>query len=379
MHFKDVLSDIEKLVGKQLQSINPKTPPIYITKIDHDSKKYFISSNPNEEGNTRFFWELEDIWSELARKGFCSVDQALFGSGSSRNQPETIFAHLPYIQHFRLKARKHIFLRGTPVHELGTLSELTGDELSQVLAKIDNYLNLSYLEISEKQSEIISRLTSTLKKAQRQFVNDVTREMKVILDSFVELERIVSDAVVTINGELIELAPIKSTNNLRLPVVSVEEYIEDETFTGIENETKELGSEDNWHYDASVSKATPLPDERVSGGLRIRHMTPVLTLIFDRLSFDEIELQPDFQREDRIWKLERKSKLIESILMGLPLPAFYFAEKIDGDWIVVDGLQRITTVFDFMRDRFPLDKLESIDSNYNGMYFSDLSRLDKRK
>ncbi|ELD1798669.1 DUF262 domain-containing protein [Vibrio fluvialis] len=379
MHFNDVLSDIEKLVGRQLQSINPKTPPIYITKIDHESKKYFISSNPNKEGNARFFWELEDIWSELARKGFCSVDQALFGSGSSRNQPETIFAHLPYIQHFRLKARKHIFLRGASVHELGTLSELTGDELSQVLAKIDNYLNLSCLEISEKQSEIISKLTSILKKAQRQSVDDVTREVKVIFDSLVELERTVSNAVVTINSELIQLAPIKSVSNLRLPTVSVEEYIEDETFTGIENEPKELVVLDNWHHDSSNTKVSVLPEDRFSGGLRIRHMTPVLSLIFDRLSFEEIELQPDFQREDRIWKPGRKSKLIESILMGLPLPAFYFAEKIDGDWIVVDGLQRITTVFDFMRDDFSLDNLESIAPSYNGLFFSDLSRLDKRK
>ncbi|MEF1306203.1 DUF262 domain-containing protein, partial [Vibrio owensii] len=97
------------------------------------------------------------------------------------------------------------------------------------------------------------------------------------------------------------------------------------------------------------------------------------------LSFQEIELQPDFQRKDRIWSAEKRSKLIESILMGLPLPAFYFAEKKDGDWIVVDGLQRITTVFDFMKDGFCLDKLESLDDSYNGKLFSELSRLDKRK
>lgn len=55
MHFKDVLSDIEQLVGKQLQSLNPKTEPIYLTKIDFESKKYFVSSKLGEEGNARFF------------------------------------------------------------------------------------------------------------------------------------------------------------------------------------------------------------------------------------------------------------------------------------------------------------------------------------
>lgn len=377
MQFKDVLSDIEKLVGKQLQSVNSRTAPIYLTKIDHDSKKYFISSKQNDEGNARLFWELEVIWSDLTHKGFSNVDQALFGSGSSRNQPETVLAHLPYIQHFRFKGKKHIFLRGTPVHELGTLSELTGDELTLVLSKVDNYFALRNLDISVQQSSIISKLRTTLKQVEKAHLSgSVAKELSLALNNLVELENTVSNSVVTVNGELNQLAPTQVSHIDRLPVLSVEEYIEDESFTGIENEVYERDTTIEVTPDSQIVHER---DNRNTAGLRIRHITPVLTLIFDRLSFGEIDLQPDFQREDRIWKSVRKSKLIESILMGLPLPAFYFAEKNDGDWIVVDGLQRITTVFDFMKDVFPLDKLESVDDSYNGMFFSNLSRLDKRK
>ncbi|MDH5921825.1 DUF262 domain-containing protein, partial [Vibrio splendidus] len=380
MQFKDVLSDIEKLVGKQLQSVNPKTAPIFLTKIDTESKKYFISSNSDEEGNTRYFGELEAIWSELKHKGFCSVDQALFGGGTSRNQPETLFANLPYIQYFRFKGKKHIFLRGTHVHALGTLSEVIGDELSLVLSKIDNYFSLSNLDISTQQTSITSKLRSTLRVIERTQSGPLAKELSLILDDLVELEQKVSNAVVTVNGELNQLTNIEPAQVKRLPVLSVEDYIEDESFTGVENELEDTSIADDLTMHATPESKMELErSERNHGGLRIRHITPVLSLIFERLSYDEIELQPDFQREDRVWKPARQSKLIESILMGLPLPAFYFAERNDGDWIVVDGLQRITTIFSYMKDEFTLNGLESIDDTYNGKFFSGLSRLDKRK
>ncbi|HCJ1211037.1 TPA: DUF262 domain-containing protein, partial [Klebsiella pneumoniae] len=98
------------------------------------------------------------------------------------------------------------------------------------------------------------------------------------------------------------------------------------------------------------------------GVARISSKTPVLSLIFDRVQFGDIELQPDFQRKDRIWNDEKKSKLIESILLKLPLPVFYFGERVsDEKWVVVDGLQRITTIYDFISGEFKLSKLEILN------------------
>jgi uncharacterized protein with ParB-like and HNH nuclease domain len=58
-------------------------------------------------------------------------------------------------------------------------------------------------------------------------------------------------------------------------------------------------------------------------------------------------LRPEYQRYFR-WTLEQKSKLIESVLIGLPLPSFFMAQDSEGRWEVVDGMQRLSTIFDFM-------------------------------
>jgi hypothetical protein len=67
----------------------------------------------------------------------------------------------------------------------------------------------------------------------------------------------------------------------------------------------------------------------------------------DRLDNDELDLTPDFQRHANVWDTKRKARLIESILLKIPLPSFYFSEDIRGGYAVVDGLQRLCAVFHF--------------------------------
>ncbi|HEI8864071.1 TPA: DUF262 domain-containing protein [Morganella morganii] len=62
---------------------------------------------------------------------------------------------------------------------------------------------------------------------------------------------------------------------------------------------------------------------------------------------EELEIHPEFQRVYR-WTEEQKSKLIESILLGIPLPSIFVSQRQDGVWDVVDGLQRLSTIFSFM-------------------------------
>lgn len=91
----------------------------------------------------------------------------------------------------------------------------------------------------------------------------------------------------------------------------------------------------------------------------------------------QLDLTPPFQRE-LVWGLHQKCELIESIIMGIPIPVFYVRENADGVYIVVDGKQRLTTLFDFINGKFALDKL-SILKGYRGRRFSDLSPLDQNK
>jgi len=61
----------------------------------------------------------------------------------------------------------------------------------------------------------------------------------------------------------------------------------------------------------------------------------------------ELDIRPRFQRFFR-WTLDQKTRLIESLLLGIPLPQIFVSQREDGHWEVVDGLQRLSTVFEFM-------------------------------
>ena len=70
--------------------------------------------------------------------------------------------------------------------------------------------------------------------------------------------------------------------------------------------------------------------------------------LLEQLEYNEIDLQPEFQRESDVWTQVEKSRLIESVLLGLPLPSFYFSEDPETNkLLVVDGLQRLCAFSDF--------------------------------
>ena len=86
-----------------------------------------------------------------------------------------------------------------------------------------------------------------------------------------------------------------------------------------------------------------------------------------------IILDSDFQRES-VWKPIQKAELVESILMGLPLPIFYFNQDKMGRLIVIDGRQRLTALFEYMSDEWALKGL-TVLSELNGKKFSKLDPI----
>lgn len=101
--------------------------------------------------------------------------------------------------------------------------------------------------------------------------------------------------------------------------------------------------------------------------------------ILDLIDAGDLELAPDFQR-NMVWKERQKSRLIESVLLQIPLPAFYFAEDSDGMMRVVDGLQRLSTVHTYVRNptSFPLTDLEYLHSA-SGQRFEELPAALQRR
>lgn len=70
--------------------------------------------------------------------------------------------------------------------------------------------------------------------------------------------------------------------------------------------------------------------------------------LLEQLEYNEIDLRPEFQRASDVWSQVKKSRLIESVLLGLPLPSFYFSEDPETNkLLVVDGLQRLCAFSDF--------------------------------
>lgn len=108
--------------------------------------------------------------------------------------------------------------------------------------------------------------------------------------------------------------------------------------------------------------------------IKITNATISLASLIERLRYDEIDLNPDFQRNANLWKYDRMSRLIESILLKLPLPIFYFDVSNPDKWIVVDGLQRLSTINKFVVEKkLKLKKLEFLSDLENKSY-DDLDR-----
>lgn len=113
--------------------------------------------------------------------------------------------------------------------------------------------------------------------------------------------------------------------------------------------------------------------------IRVSTKSFSLRNILDMIDEGSIELAPEFQRH-RVWSEKQKSLLIESVLLQIPLPAFYFAEDREGAMRVVDGLQRLSTVHDFARgSRFALSDLEYLRDQYDGKRFDDLEPSLQRR
>ncbi|EJB8415576.1 TPA: DUF262 domain-containing protein [Vibrio vulnificus] len=90
----------------------------------------------------------------------------------------------------------------------------------------------------------------------------------------------------------------------------------------------------------------------------------------------DIDLDPDYQR-NYLWENKKASLLIESILLNIPIPVVYVAENDDAEWNVIDGLQRLNSLYRFFKNDFKLSRLEVL-SELNGLTYHNLPPKAKR-
>lgn len=112
---------------------------------------------------------------------------------------------------------------------------------------------------------------------------------------------------------------------------------------------------------------------------QIRVVTKQFSLrhLMDLIRQGDLDLAPDFQR-NTVWKEPQKARLIESVLLEIPLPVFYFSEDVEGRMAVVDGLQRLSTIRDFTDGAFALFGLEYLDE-CEGKWWPELPRQYVRR
>jgi len=100
--------------------------------------------------------------------------------------------------------------------------------------------------------------------------------------------------------------------------------------------------------------------------------------LYRRYQREEIDISPYYQRK-AMWPRPRQSKLIESILLEIPIQVIYLSESEEGTYYeVVDGQQRLTAFFEFLDNRFKLEKL-TVLFELNGKYFKELDIKLQRK
>ena len=101
-----------------------------------------------------------------------------------------------------------------------------------------------------------------------------------------------------------------------------------------------------------------------------------------------VKLDPDYQRRHR-WDNKTSSRLVESLILNIPIPTIYLSQDFDVDseteesrYSVIDGQQRLTAVYNFFKNKFQLEGLESLEE-LNNCYYKDLPpflirRLEER-
>lgn len=143
-----------------------------------------------------------------------------------------------------------------------------------------------------------------------------------------------------------------------------EEYI-DHRSTGLELEEED---------DESSEGPQPWDPDKIR--VHTKHYS--LRQLVDMIRDQDLDLAPDFQRS-YVWKEHQRSGLIESLLLGIPVPSFYLNEEKTGKMQVVDGVQRLTTIYSFMEKKeFKLKNMTYLKA-LNGQGFSDLEPMYRRR
>lgn len=128
---------------------------------------------------------------------------------------------------------------------------------------------------------------------------------------------------------------------------------------------------------AILKSSVKVPFDPSSIKAEVKNTT--IGFLIDMMKNGIIDLEPEFQRNGNLWGIDQQSQLIESILLGLPLPSFYFyIDKVKKKWVVIDGLQRLSSLNNFIiKKSFLLKDLEFIDKEKYHKRYDEFDYFDQ--
>ncbi len=154
-------------------------------------------------------------------------------------------------------------------------------------------------------------------------------------------------------------------------------FIEDSFIEDFEGSETLENLNPNQDVDDEINTLEPISkSNRSTKSLNIEKINFSIYELQRKMEKGRLILNPDFQREN-VWTLFQKSELIESILMNIPLPYIYLTEDSVGGLIVVDGRQRLTSLFGFLNGEFKLSRKLKILQSISGKKFHDLDPLQQ--
>jgi hypothetical protein len=146
--------------------------------------------------------------------------------------------------------------------------------------------------------------------------------------------------------------------------------------TDLSNYNAELADKETLEEEYQEEKVTFLYDPEE---INIVTREPTIELLLKRINEEGLDLAPDFQRHANIWKEDAQSRLIESIIIRIPIPALYIDATHEDKWVVVDGLQRLFALRRFILDKeLKLSGLEYL-TNLEGKTYDEIDRRYQRR
>lgn len=180
----------------------------------------------------------------------------------------------------------------------------------------------------------------------------------------------------------------KQHNQINLSIIMITLKCSSDEMTHVVNYFQNLGIEIlNEDVEPDIDEQSN--NEEVDNASKINPFDPSkIDIKMDKLTMDtlikriihrEIEFDSAFQRRAGLWSKKQKSQLIESMLLRIPLPAFYFDASNDDKWLIIDGLQRLGTIKEFVVEQsFSLIGMEFL-KDFDGLIYNKLPRAMQRR